>query len=96
MNIIFKPILTEKMNDQAEAFNRYGFIVDRRADKQQIKAAIEKMYDVAVESVNTMNFKGKRVSRYTHSGLLEGRTNHYKKAIVTLCSGQEIDFYKNI
>ena len=96
MGIIFKPIVTEKMTDQGEKLNRYGFIVDRKANKLQIKAAVEQMYNVTVEDVNTVNYNGKRRSRYTKAGLLRGRSNHFKKAYVTLAGDDKIDFYANI
>lgn len=96
MGIIIKPIVTEKMTAQGEKLNRYGFIVDRKANKLQIKDAVEKMYNVNVAAVNTANYHGKRKSRYTKSGLLRGRTNHYKKAYITLTGDEKIDFYANI
>ncbi|CDN31078.1 LSU ribosomal protein L23p (L23Ae) [Mucinivorans hirudinis] len=96
MNILIKPILTEKMNAQAEKFNRYGFIVDTRANKLQIRAAVEAQYGVVVEDVNTINVMGKFKSRFTKAGLLSGRANNFKKAIVTLKGGDSIDFYSNI
>ena len=96
MGIIFKPIVTEKMTDQGEKLNRYGFIVDRRANKLEIKAAVEQMYNVTVEDVNTVNYHGKKRSRYTKAGLLRGRSNHFKKAYVTLAGDDKIDFYANI
>lgn len=79
-----------------EKLNRYGFIVDRTANKIQIKAAVEQMYGVTVQDVNTVNYHGKRKSRYTKAGLLSGRTNHFKKAFVTLAGEDKIDFYSNI
>ena len=84
------------MTIQGEKLNRYGFIVDREANKLQIKAAVEQMYNVTVADVNTMNYHGKRKSRYTKAGMLTGRANHYKKAIVTLAGEDKIDFYANI
>ncbi len=96
MGIIFKPIVTEKMTEQGEKLNRYGFIVDRRANKLEIKAAVEQMYNVTVADVNTVNYHGKRRSRYTKAGLLRGRSNHFKKAYVTLAGDDKIDFYANI
>ena len=96
MGIIIKPIVTEKLTDQGEKLNRYGFVVDREANKLQIKEAVEKMYNVTVASVNTANYHGKRKSRYTKAGLLAGRTNHFKKAYVTLAGEDKIDFYSNI
>ncbi len=96
MGILLKPIVTEKMTEQGEKLNRYGFIVDRKANKLQIKDAVEKMYNVNVLDVNTLNYHGKRKQRYTKSGLLRGRTNHFKKAYVTLAGEEKIDFYANI
>ena len=84
------------MTAETEKFNRYGFIVDKEANKLQIKTAVEQMYNVTVKDVNTMNYHGKRKSRYTKAGMLTGRTNHYKKAYVTLVGDDKIDFYANI
>ena len=95
-SIIIKPIITEKMTAQVESLNRYGFIVDRKADKLQIRKAIESLYGVKVDSVNTMRYGGKIKSRYTKAGFISGKTNGYKKAIITLEKGQTIDFYSNI
>lgn len=96
MEILIKPVLTEKMTIQGEKLNRYGFIVDRRANKLQIKNAVEQMYNVVVSDVNTMNYLGKAKSRFTKAGLLKGRANNYKKAIITLKNEDKIDFYSNI
>lgn len=96
MGILIKPIVTEKMTVQGEKLNRYGFIVDRNANKIEIRQAIEQQYGVTVKDVNTANYHGKRKSRYTKAGLLKGRTNHYKKAYVTLAGEDKIDFYSNI
>ena len=76
--------------------NRYAFVVDKRANKIQIKQAVEELYNVNVVSVNTMVYGGKTKSRYTKAGIINGRTNSYKKAIVTLAEGDVIDFYSNI
>lgn len=96
MNIIVKPIVTEKMTSQGEVLNRFGFIVHEKANKLQIKKAVEKLYDVDVISVNTMNYGGKVKSRATKSGFITGKTKAFKKAYVTLEEGQTIDFYSNI
>ena len=96
MGIIIKPIVTEKLTDEGEKLNRYGFIVDRKANKLQVKAAVEQMYNVTVSDVNTVNYHGKKKSRFTKAGLLRGRANHYKKAYVTLAGEDKIDFYSNI
>ena len=96
MGIIIKPIVTEKMTVQGEKLNRYGFIVDREANKLQIKDAVEKAYGVTVADVNTVNYHGKKKSRFTKAGILTGRMNHFKKAYVTLAGEYKIDFYANI
>ncbi len=84
------------MTVQGEKLNRYGFIVDRDANKLQIKAAVEQMYNVSVADVNTLNYHGKKKSRFTEASVLRGRMNHYKKAYVTLAGDDKIDFYANI
>jgi large subunit ribosomal protein L23 len=96
MEILKKPIITEKMTHQGEKLNRYGFIVDKQANKLQIKKAIEDMYDVSVASVNTITYGGKAKSRFTKTGIINGKTNSFKKAIITLAEGDTIDFYSNI
>lgn len=96
MSVLKKPIITEKMTALTEGSNRYGFVVDGQANKIQIKEAVEKMYGVSVDRVNTMNYNGKHKTRYTKTGWVEGRTNKFKKAIVTLMEGDAIDFYSNI
>ena len=96
MGIIIKPIVTEKLTVLGDKLNRYGFIVDRDANKLQVKAAVEQLYNVTVTDVNTLNYHGKRKSRYTKAGMLSGRKNHFKKAYVTLVEGDQIDFYSNI
>ena len=82
--------ITEKQN------NVFGFIVRPQANKLQIKAEVEARYNVNVISVRTMIYAGKNKSRYTRSGLIKGRTNAYKKALVVLNEGETIDFYSNI
>jgi len=96
MNIIIKPVITEKMTAEAEKFNRFGFVVERFANKIQIKKEIEETYDVTVESVKTMVCIGKKRTRGTKSGFISGRTKTFKKAIVQLSEGDSIDFYSNI
>jgi len=96
MNILLKPIVTEKMTTQGDKYNRYGFVVARNANKLQIKKAVEELYSVSVESVNTMRYGGKIKSRNTKSGLLTGKAASTKKAVVTLAEGNKIDFYSNI
>jgi large subunit ribosomal protein L23 len=97
MGIIIKPIVTEKQTQITEKFpNRVGFRVSPDANKIEIKAAIEDMYEVTVVKINTMNYDGKRKSRYTKSGVISGRESAFKKAIVTLKEGDTIDLFKNI
>lgn len=97
MAFIIKPLVTEKMTKITEKRpNRYGFIVRPEANKLEIKAEVESLYNVTVEDVNTCRYAGKRSSRYTKTGLIKGKKNAFKKAIVTLKEGDEIDFYSNI
>jgi large subunit ribosomal protein L23 len=97
MGIIIKPILTEKQTAISEKFpNRYGFRVAPDANKVEIKKAIEELYGVTVESVNTIKYDGKRKSRYTKAGVISGKTSAFKKAIITLRQGESIDFFSNI
>ncbi|MCB1713039.1 MAG: 50S ribosomal protein L23, partial [Candidatus Riesia sp.] len=90
MSVIIKPVVTEKMTDHTEKLNRYGFVVNPKANKLQIKKAVEEMYNVSVEAVNTMVYAGKSKSRFTKAGLINGRTNKYKKAIITVAEGEVI------
>lgn len=97
MGILLQPLITEKQTDVTEKMpNRYGFKVNKVATKEEIKRAVEEMYGVEVIKINTMMYNGKRTARYTKSGLIQGRTPAFKKAIVTLKEGQEIDFFGNI
>jgi large subunit ribosomal protein L23 len=96
MEIIQKPILTEKASMLTEKLNRYAFKVDPRANKIQIKNAVEEMFGVTVLAVNTAVVAGKAKSRYTKAGFVSGRTNRYKKAIITIKDGETIDFYSVI
>ena len=96
MNILKKPLITEKMSKAGEKLGHYGFIVDTKANKIQIRQAIEKMYNVTVERVNTMTIPGKVRTRQTKNSVSKGTTGAYKKAVVTLKKGETIDFYSNI
>ena len=95
MSILKKPLVTEKVSALNEK-GKYGFIVDADANKVEIKKAVEKQYGVNVERVNTMLVVGKKKTRYTKAGVLAGRKPSYKKAIVTLATGEVIDFYSNV
>ena len=96
MEVLIKPVITEKMTSISEKLNRYGFIVHKKANKIQIKKAVEQMYGVTVETVNTVNYAGKVKTRNTKAGMSVGRTNAYKKAIVKLVKGDTIDLYSSI
>jgi large subunit ribosomal protein L23 len=96
MSTIIKPIITEKITKDGELFNRFGFVVAKKANKVEIKKAVEKAYGVSVLDVNTMIYRADRSTKYTKSGMITGKTNAYKKAIVTLKEGDSIDFYNNI
>ncbi len=96
MGVVFKPVITEKMTDKGDKLNQFGFIVSKDANKLQIKSEVEELYGVQVVSVNTMNYAGKRKSRFTKSGVISGKTKAFKKAIVTLAEGETIDFFSNI
>ena len=95
MSVLVSPLVTEKVSALNEK-GKYGFIVDPSANKIEIKNAVEKMYGVNVERVNTINVLGKKKSRFTKAGTLTGRKPNYKKAIVTLAEGEVIDFYSNV
>ena len=95
MSVLKSPLVTEKVSALNEK-GKYGFIVEQTANKIEIKNAVEKMYGVNVESVNTISVLGKKKSRFTKAGTLTGRKPNYKKAIVTLAEGEVIDFYSNV
>lgn len=98
MNVLKRPINTEKMNLLGELpdFKQYAFEVSMDATKGQIKRSVEELYDVKVKSIRTMVVSGKKRVRYTKAGYIQGKSPNYKKALVTLDSGDSIDFYKNI
>jgi large subunit ribosomal protein L23 len=95
MSVIIKPIITEKVTKDGEIFNRFGFVVDKKANKVEIKKAIEATFGVNVVAVRTMNYRPDRSVKYTKSGLISGKTNAYKKAVVEVKEGETIDFYTN-
>ncbi|MDJ0955034.1 MAG: 50S ribosomal protein L23 [Acidimicrobiia bacterium] len=96
MSVLIKPIITEKMTSDGELYNRYGFVVDPKANKIQIKEAVEATYGVSVKKVRTMNYGPTRRTKYTKTGIQQGKTNAYKKAIVDVEDGDVIDFYSNL
>lgn len=94
--VLIKPILTEKANAQQEKLRRYAFKVARKANKLEIKKAVEGFYGVSVTAINTCVVPGKSKSRFTKSGVISGRKPAYKKAYVTVAEGETIDLYANI
>ena len=96
MSILIKPIITEKATNDSEVFNRYAFVVNSKANKLEIKGAVEAAYGVTIESVKTMNYPIKRTTKFTKKGLVTGINGGYKKAIVQLADGESIDFYNNL
>jgi len=95
MSILKKPWITEKVSSLNEK-GVYGLIVDKKANKIEIKKEVEETYGVTVSSVNTMRYASKKKTRYTRSGMTQGRQPAYKKALVTLQAGEVIDFYSNV
>ena len=96
MSILIKPIITEKATNDSEVYNRYTFVVNKKANKVEIRGAVEAAYGVAITSVKTMNYPIQRNTKYTKKGLVTGIKSGYKKAIVQLAEGETIDFYNNL
>jgi len=96
MNILIKPIITEKATNDSELFNRYAFVVDKSANKIEIKNAVEIAYGVSISSVKTLNYPVQKNTKFTKKGLVTGKKGAYKKAIVQLAEGESIDFYNNL
>ncbi|NJO92898.1 MAG: 50S ribosomal protein L23 [Chloroflexia bacterium] len=96
MDILLRPIVTEKFTKLGEKLNQYGFVVERTANKIQIRKAVQDLYGVKVAEVNTMRYAGKVKSRFTKAGVITGKKNAFKKAVITLAEGEKIDFYSNI
>jgi large subunit ribosomal protein L23 len=96
MSILIKPIITEKATLGSELYNRYTFLVHTKANKVEIKKAVESAYGVSVEKVRTLNYGPERKMRYTKTGIQKGKTNATKKAIVQVADGEAIDFYSNL
>ncbi len=95
MNILFKPIITEKASLISERLNQYTFLVNVKSNKVQIKKAIEDMYGVKVDKILTINYGSERKKRYTKKGIQNGKSKSIKKAIVKVSEGEKIDFYDN-
>ena len=96
MSILIKPIITEKATDQSELNNCFSFVVKKAANKIEVKEAVESSYGVTVKNVRTMNYPVYRSTKYTKKGLVSSAKGAYKKAIVQLADGENIDFYSNI
>lgn len=96
LSVLIKPIISEKSTKLGDKLNRYTFRVDKDANKLQIKKAVEAMYGVKVEDVNTMVIPGKLKTRYTKKGIAKGMKPAFKKAVVSLKEGQTIDFYGTV
>ena len=95
MKVIFEPIITEKATNDSELRNRYTFVVNREANKIQIKDAVENTYNVTVEKVRTQIYGSERKTKFTKRGVQRTKTNIKKKAIVDIQDGDSIDFYNN-
>ena len=95
-NVLVKPLITEKMNDLTETQKKYGFVVNVNANKIEIAKAIKVRFDVDVTAINTVKMKGKTKSQFTKKGRFEGKKATFKKAMVTLKEGQEIDFFGEV
>jgi len=95
-NILIKPLITEKAEMLSEGLSKFTFVVAKTSNKVEIRKAVEAMYGVAVASVNTMIMPGKAKNRSTKSGMIQGRVSAFKKAIITLAEGEEIDFFGDI
>ena len=96
MNILLKPVITEKATADSELNNRFTFLVETDANKVQIKKAVEKTYGVSVDKVRTMRYGAERRIRYTKTGIQRGKSARTKKAIVQLIEGDTIDFYNKL
>lgn len=95
MSIIIKPIISEKATYLTDLRGQYSFLVDTKANKIQIKKAVEEAYGVNVAEVRTMIYAPKVSSRYTKKGLQVGKTNKLKKAVVELQLGEVLDIFAN-
>ncbi len=95
-NVLIRPLITEKMTDITEKTNKYGFIVDAKANKIEIAKTIKQKFDVDVISVNTIKYKGKMKTQFTRKGRFTGKTPQYKKAIITLKGDQTIDIFGEV
>tara|TARA_B100001559_G_scaffold305856_1_gene296529 strand:- start:694 stop:984 length:291 start_codon:yes stop_codon:yes gene_type:complete len=95
MSVLIKPIITEKASLSSELKNCFSFVVDRKANKLEIKSAVEAAYGVSVDKVRTLNVRADRKTKYTKAGIQNGKKNAFKKAIVQIAEGETIDLYTN-
>lgn len=95
-DVLIRPIVSERSEKLIKKLGTYMFVVDKKANKVEIKKAIEQMYGVSVESVNTLIRPGKRKTRYTRKGVISGQTKAVKRAYITLAKGEVIDLFENI
>ena len=96
MSILIKPVITEKATTDSEMNNRFTFVVSNKANKIQIKDAVESAYGVSVTKVRTMNVRPDRNTKFTKSGMITGKTSAFKKAVVQVAEGETIDLYSNL
>ena len=96
MNVIIQPIITEKATSNSELNNCFTFLVNIKANKIQIKKEVESIYGVSVDKVRTLNYGPLRKTKYTKTGIQNGKTNAKKKAVIQLVEGDTIDFYSNL
>ena len=96
MSILIKPIITEKATNDSEVNNRYSFVVAKKANKLEIKSAIQAIYGVSISSIKTLNYPIQKSTKYNKKGLVTGTKGGFKKAIVQLAEGESIDFYNNL
>ena len=96
MSILIKPVITEKATTDSELNNKYSFVVANKANKIEIKDAVEAAYGVSVVKVRTINVRPDRKTRYTKTGVVSGKTSAYKKALVQVAEGETIDLYSNL
>ena len=95
MSVLVKPVITEKTTNDSELNNRFTFVVNKKANKVEIKKAVEAKYGVTVDAVRTMNVRPERSRKYTKTGIQTAKTNAYKKAIIQVAEGDTIDLYTN-
>ncbi|WP_370897430.1 50S ribosomal protein L23 [Chryseobacterium gossypii] len=93
MSVIIKPVISEKANYLTDLRGAYSFLVDTKANKIQIKKAVEEAFGVKVADVRTMIYAPKVSAKYTKKGLQVGKTNKLKKAVITLAEGEVIDIF---